>query len=128
MNRRPPISHRTDPPFPYTTLCRSVTWLSALRRVAIGLDRNHAARVDDVAVRHDDSDDGVALAVTPVAGQDVALELYAAGERTGPLEAVLGAPIRVLRERRRPDGSKIGRAAWREREGPYGEVSVDDVS
>lgn len=70
--------------------------LAGLLRVAIGLDRNHAARVASVAVE-DDSDDLVIL-VTPVDGEDVSLELYAATARSGLLAGAVGRAVEI-RER-----------------------------
>ena len=78
--------------------------LAALLRVAIALDRTHAglvASVDRVAGddRGRDGDAGaeapVELAVTPVDGADLSLELYTAGESKALLEQVLDRPIRL---------------------------------
>ena len=71
-----------------------VRCLAGLLRVAIGLDRNHGARVADVVV--DDDGDRLVVTVSPVAGEDIGLELYAAGSRKDLLEAVLGVPIDVV--------------------------------
>jgi exopolyphosphatase/guanosine-5'-triphosphate,3'-diphosphate pyrophosphatase len=70
-----------------------VRCLAGLLRVAIGLDRNHAARVAEVWV--DDLDDHLVVAALPREGEDIGLELYAAGSRKELLEAVLGIPIVV---------------------------------
>jgi exopolyphosphatase/guanosine-5'-triphosphate,3'-diphosphate pyrophosphatase len=72
---------------------REVSVLAGLLRVAIGLDRNHAGRVDRLAV-HGDGDPLVITAV-PAPGQDIGLELYAAGTRTGLLDAALGVRTEV---------------------------------
>jgi len=69
--------------------------LAGLLRVAIGLDRNHAARVASVAV-HDDGD-GLVVEVTPADGEDITLELYAAASRSGLLSTALDCPL-VIRE------------------------------
>jgi exopolyphosphatase / guanosine-5'-triphosphate,3'-diphosphate pyrophosphatase len=72
-----------------------VRTLSAILRVAIGLDRNHGARVRAVTAAGDSDGDGVVLAVSPDDGADVSLELYAAESRKDMLEGVLGDDIRL---------------------------------
>ena len=71
-----------------------VRCLAGLLRVAIGLDRNHGARVKDVVVQ--DDGERLVLIVEPVAGEDIGLELYAAGSRKDLLEAVLDVPVEVV--------------------------------
>ena len=61
--------------------------LAGLLRIATGLDRNHAARVQSVSVK--DKGDRLVVKATPVPGEDIALELYAAAARTGLLDNVL---------------------------------------
>jgi exopolyphosphatase/guanosine-5'-triphosphate,3'-diphosphate pyrophosphatase len=71
-----------------------VRTLAGILRIAIGLDRNHGARVSDVTA----DDDGKRLTVTavPAPGEDIGLELYAAASRKDLLEAVLDVPIEVV--------------------------------
>jgi exopolyphosphatase/guanosine-5'-triphosphate,3'-diphosphate pyrophosphatase len=71
-----------------------VRCLAGLLRVAIGLDRNHTARVADVWV--DDEDDRLVVTAAAGAGEDIGLELYAAGSRKDLLESVLGVPIDIV--------------------------------
>ena len=61
--------------------------LAGLLRVATGLDRNHANRVQSVSVK--DKGDRLIVKVTPEPGEDIALELYAAAARTNLLDDVL---------------------------------------
>ena len=68
-----------------------VRTLAAILRVAIGLDRNHAARVREVGAHRDDGT--VVLTGTPDGAADVSLELYAAGSRKDLLEDVLDTEI-----------------------------------
>ena len=74
---------------------RQVAVLAGLLRVAIGLDRNHAARVAEVTV-DDRGEDG--LVIEPVAqdGADISLELYAANARKELVESVFGVPVAVV--------------------------------
>jgi exopolyphosphatase/guanosine-5'-triphosphate,3'-diphosphate pyrophosphatase len=68
--------------------------LAAILRVAIGLDRSHAAAVGRVELWVDDQ--GVAIAVGPrEPGGDVALEVWSAGQRTDLLAEVLGRAVVV---------------------------------
>jgi exopolyphosphatase/guanosine-5'-triphosphate,3'-diphosphate pyrophosphatase len=73
-----------------------VRTLAAILRVAVGLDRNHAGRV--TGLRCADPGDGGPLVIEVEAddGQDVQLDLYAAGERKGLLEDVLGVAIAIV--------------------------------
>ena len=73
---------------------REVRVLAGLLRIAIGLDRNHAARVKTLAV----VDDGAHLAVTvtPVPGEDISLELYAAASRAGLLDSALDITTELI--------------------------------
>jgi exopolyphosphatase/guanosine-5'-triphosphate,3'-diphosphate pyrophosphatase len=70
---------------------REVCVLAGLLRVAIGLDRNHAARVGSVAAAM--VDDRLAVTVTPMPGEDISLELYAAGARAGLLRSTLDLDV-----------------------------------
>ncbi|HJR25824.1 MAG TPA: hypothetical protein VJ804_10135, partial [Acidimicrobiales bacterium] len=74
-----------------------VRCLAGLLRVAIGLDRNHAGRVAEVETS--DEKKKVVVMAIPAPGQDIGLELYAAGARKDLLEAVLGVPIEVVEGR-----------------------------
>jgi exopolyphosphatase/guanosine-5'-triphosphate,3'-diphosphate pyrophosphatase len=65
--------------------------LAAVLRIAVGLDRNHAARVAGCTVAADGGK--VAVRVAAVPGQDIGLELYAAAARKDLLEQVLGAEV-----------------------------------
>jgi exopolyphosphatase / guanosine-5'-triphosphate,3'-diphosphate pyrophosphatase len=73
---------------------RMVRSLAGVLRVAIGLDRRHEGRVRGVRV----GSDGDALVVSALAadGHDIALEVFAAGERSGLLGKVLERPIEVV--------------------------------
>jgi exopolyphosphatase/guanosine-5'-triphosphate,3'-diphosphate pyrophosphatase len=70
---------------------REVSILAGLLRIAVGLDRNHAARVASLAVTTDD--ERLVVKVAPVPGEDISLELYAAQSRRGLLESTLDTPI-----------------------------------
>ena len=72
-------------------LRRMVKWLSAMLRVAEGLDRSHYQLVKslDVARRQG----GWVLRVA--ARRDAQLELWAARQRTDQLERMLGGPVRI---------------------------------
>ncbi len=72
---------------------RLVRHLAGLLRVAVGLDRNHAARVSDVAV--EEADGRLAVRVTPSDGADISLELYAANARKDLLETALATSVAV---------------------------------
>jgi exopolyphosphatase/guanosine-5'-triphosphate,3'-diphosphate pyrophosphatase len=71
-----------------------VRTLSAILRIAIGLDRGHAARVERVRVARD----GERLVVEALGrdGVDVALEVYTAHERSGLLAEVFGLTVDVV--------------------------------
>lgn len=72
-----------------------VTALAAILRVAIGLDRGHAGKVGDVSV--DVGDDMIEVVVAPTAvGDDLDVEIHAAGERTALLEAVSGRRVELV--------------------------------
>lgn len=72
---------------------RLVRCLSALLRVAIGLDRSHSALVAGVEARV--SPESVVLLVA-AAGQDApSLEIHSAAERSGLLADLLGRPVTV---------------------------------
>ncbi|MEQ1787604.1 MAG: Ppx/GppA phosphatase family protein [Acidimicrobiales bacterium] len=72
---------------------QEVSVLAGLLRVAIGLDRNHAARVASLEVQ--DVDDRLVVTVTPAPGEDISLELYAASARARLLEATLAVTVEV---------------------------------
>ncbi len=69
--------------------------LAGLLRVAIALDRSHAAGVFEVACRHV-SPSHIVIEVRPRAGHDPTLELYAADQRKDLLEATLGGTIEIV--------------------------------
>jgi exopolyphosphatase/guanosine-5'-triphosphate,3'-diphosphate pyrophosphatase len=93
---------------------RRVSVLAGLVRVAVGLDRNHAARVAAVRYRDDGEDgadgvhgpDGDTLVIEVVsrAGEDVTLELFAATQRKSLLETALGCSVEVMLAERTADG------------------------
>jgi exopolyphosphatase/guanosine-5'-triphosphate,3'-diphosphate pyrophosphatase len=72
---------------------RLVRVLAGLLRIATGLDRNHAGRVDAIDV--DESDGALLLTVTAADDADVSLELYAANQRKDLLQATLGTSIDI---------------------------------
>ena len=74
---------------------RRVRVLAGLLRVAVGLDRNHAARVASVTAAPA-GDEPLVIEVTPADGQDVSLEMYAATARSGLLAEALGTPVEVV--------------------------------
>ena len=67
--------------------------LAAVLRLTIGLDRSHAAQVDDVSVAIDDDDLTVTLHARD--GADIELEAHAAELRRGLLEDVTGRDVHV---------------------------------
>jgi exopolyphosphatase/guanosine-5'-triphosphate,3'-diphosphate pyrophosphatase len=73
---------------------RLVRCLAGILRVAIGLDRNHGARVADISV--EDRKKRLTVSVQAVPGEDIGLELYEADARKELLEAVLDVPIAVV--------------------------------
>jgi exopolyphosphatase/guanosine-5'-triphosphate,3'-diphosphate pyrophosphatase len=68
--------------------------LAGILRVAVGLDRNHARRVTGVRVAEDAG--RLVIGATPAPGQDVSLELYAAGTRSDLLADALDLPVDVV--------------------------------
>lgn len=81
-----------------------VRWLSAMLRVAIGLDRSHAGHVARVDVEVERKGKGagrvvdgapVLLAVRPGGDADVSLELFSARERATMLTELLGRPLEI---------------------------------
>ena len=68
--------------------------LAGILRVAVGLDRNHARRVTRVRVADDDG--RLVIGAVPAPGQDVSLELYAAGTRSDLLADALATPVDVV--------------------------------
>lgn len=75
---------------------RLVRMLAGILRVVIGLDRSHDQRVAAVRTRVDAR--RVTIVVVPAAGtdRDLSLELYAANERKGLLEAQLERRVDLL--------------------------------
>jgi exopolyphosphatase / guanosine-5'-triphosphate,3'-diphosphate pyrophosphatase len=70
--------------------------LSALLRVADGLDRGHVSAVERVHVRRAD-DGALEISVTPNAGAgDCRLELWGAARKADLLAEVSGSPVRVV--------------------------------
>jgi exopolyphosphatase/guanosine-5'-triphosphate,3'-diphosphate pyrophosphatase len=73
---------------------RRVAAMSALLRVAIGLDRNHDASVERLVV--DAGPDRVRVEVVAAdPDADLTLECYSADARSGPLSELLGRPVVV---------------------------------
>ena len=70
-----------------------VTVLAAVLRVAIGLDRSHAARVADVSV--DATGDDVCIRLHPRGSESIELEAHSADLRRELLEETLGRPVAV---------------------------------
>jgi exopolyphosphatase/guanosine-5'-triphosphate,3'-diphosphate pyrophosphatase len=68
---------------------REVSVLAGLLRVATGLDRNHAARVQSVRVTTKGKGERLVVKATPAPGEDISLELYAANARVGLLDNAL---------------------------------------
>jgi hypothetical protein len=85
-----------------------VSLLAGILRISVGLDRNHSGRVARVrchvkSLEGDGSGDGdgetdpaLVVDVLPRGDADVALELYAAGQRKDLLESALGRPIEIV--------------------------------
>jgi exopolyphosphatase/guanosine-5'-triphosphate,3'-diphosphate pyrophosphatase len=73
-----------------------VSVLAGLLRVATGLDRNHAARVQGVSVK--DKGERLVVKVEPVPGEDIALELYAATAATSLLDSALGVKTEIRQD------------------------------
>ncbi len=71
-----------------------VRCLAGLLRVAIGLDRSHAAQVASVSV--EDLGDRLEVRATPAGDADIGLELYATAARTELLELALATKIAVV--------------------------------
>ena len=67
--------------------------MSALLRVAIGMDRNHDGAVR--AVRVDADVDPVVVDLVGEPDADLSLEQYSAADRSGPLSDLLGAKLDV---------------------------------
>jgi exopolyphosphatase/guanosine-5'-triphosphate,3'-diphosphate pyrophosphatase len=74
-----------------------VRTLAGLLRVAVGLDRTHAQKVAGIRGRPD-ADGRLVVEVLPAEGADLALDLYAARQRTGLLEDALGVPVVMVAE------------------------------
>jgi exopolyphosphatase / guanosine-5'-triphosphate,3'-diphosphate pyrophosphatase len=69
--------------------------LAGILRVAVGLDRNHGARVQSVTC-HEGTGGALTLEVTPAPGEDVSLELYAANGRADLMAEAMGSPVEVV--------------------------------
>jgi len=78
---------------------RTVRSLAAVLRIAIGLDRRHEGRVVGVKVGKPTpgsrSPEPVSISVVAAPDSDISLELFAADDRKGLLERVLGRPVEV---------------------------------
>ncbi len=72
---------------------RLVRLLAGILRIAIGLDRNHAARVAAVTV--EDTGDRIVVRANAAGTDDIDLELYAANARKGLLESALGVEVEL---------------------------------
>lgn len=70
---------------------RTVKWLSAILRVAEGLDRSHYQLVREVSVHRR----GERVAIVATAARDAQLELWAGRGRLDTLEQLLGAEVRI---------------------------------
>jgi exopolyphosphatase/guanosine-5'-triphosphate,3'-diphosphate pyrophosphatase len=70
---------------------REVRWLSALLRIAEGLDRSHYQLVRELAIRRT----GRGITLTLVTRPGARLEVWAARHRTDLLEKLLGGAVRV---------------------------------
>ncbi|MHB1139175.1 MAG: Ppx/GppA phosphatase family protein [Microthrixaceae bacterium] len=66
---------------------------SAMLRVAIGMDRNHDAAVEDIVVR--DEGDVVTIGLLAADGVDLTIEQHSAASRSQTLGAQLGATVQV---------------------------------
>jgi exopolyphosphatase/guanosine-5'-triphosphate,3'-diphosphate pyrophosphatase len=74
---------------------RTVLVAAGILRVAIGLDRSHRQQVAGVEVS--ERKGRLTIDVVPVSGRaDLSLERFAAQERVGLLESVLGLPVRLV--------------------------------
>jgi hypothetical protein len=69
--------------------------LAGILRVAVGLDRNHGARVQAVTCR-EGAGGTLTFEAVPAPGADVSLELYAANNRAELLADVLQSPVEVV--------------------------------
>ena len=70
---------------------RTVKWLSAILRVAEGLDRSHYQLVKDVSVHRR----GERFALLVTTARDAQLEIWAARRRADALESLLDAEVRI---------------------------------
>ena len=97
----------SDKHAPYASLDehgkRTVSWLAALLRVAIGLDRGHVGAVAAVTVKL--SPEQVRLDVAPSNGGGLELEVYAAQSGAGLLERLSGREV-LVSATARPLGSE----------------------
>ncbi len=85
---------------------RMVKWLSALLRVAEGLDRSHYQLVQDVSVVRR----GGRISLMLTVRRDARLELWAARRRTAALAKLLKVRLRVV-PRSRPASATAGRSS-----------------
>lgn len=89
---------------------RRVRRLSAILRIADGLDRGHVAAVDQVKVRWLKR----AVRITPVAAprvRSVRLELWGAARKAGLLERVAGRPVEIVGPDRKPVRAEVAAGA-----------------
>src|SRR3546814_20504128 len=101
MIRRPPISTRTDPLFPYTTLFRSQA-VGAMLHVAPALPA-------DARMPRGHDLDAIAAAITP------ATRLVYLANPNNPTGTWFSRDAFAAFVARVPDATKIGRASWSER-------------
>jgi exopolyphosphatase/guanosine-5'-triphosphate,3'-diphosphate pyrophosphatase len=71
---------------------RTVRWLSAILRIAEGLDRSHYQLIESLRILK--REHTVSIVVHAV--RDAQLELWAAARRVTPLEELLGADVRIV--------------------------------
>jgi exopolyphosphatase/guanosine-5'-triphosphate,3'-diphosphate pyrophosphatase len=71
---------------------RTVRWLSALLRIAEGLDRSHYQLIGGLRVQRR----GRTVSIVLRAVRDAQLELWAARRRVSPLEKLLDAEVRIV--------------------------------
>jgi exopolyphosphatase/guanosine-5'-triphosphate,3'-diphosphate pyrophosphatase len=88
---------------------RTVRWLSAILRIAEGLDRSHYQLVKALRVKRRPAG-GIVIRVN--ARRDAQLELWAARRRADALARLIGGPVRIVTERGderlRPEASRNG--------------------
>lgn len=85
---------------------RRVRVLAGILRVAVGLDRNHGARVAEVRCRARGG--RLVVEAVPEPGQDIALELFAANARADLLADALGSTVEVVAAAGEPSVAAAG--------------------